>query len=372
MSAGKFTNFAIGREAKKNINKPQGRLAVITLIPSCPVPPTNHPGCDSTIHKDKPLSSEYTTLLELAEKNILISSNNGEAVCHNVIFLACENDPDYPEKLYKPHLLSTYSKQLVSEKQKNFKFNIAAHGDNSKIGSTIIDSRIDMDMFTELLDRVLTDTATKMGDASFFKEPKNGDIEFVFHSCNSALANYQPKAGTVEITDAILKQSLIGKFFSCMRELGYEKFEVSGYRGYYASMKNGGGIRVQKYVDSTGADTTDGTYCKFTITSKGQVIIPTKPHFEVTLLPNMVFSEHKQHTVFSNLDKRIDDEIKDISTDTTVISKIETNKIGELTKPLKTNKTQYFPKTENIEATWVEKIAPREENTLKTLIGVSV
>jgi hypothetical protein len=263
------------------------RLSSFVLVPGTPRFKTKHSGVDDALDLSVPMDSDHSELIELGEATIKTLSHSGlSGLCPRVLFLCSpsqgKDEIDHRlEKAYAPHRLSTYVKEIQSDKQRPLDIHIAAHGSPEKIGSITMDGRHDAEEFAWLFDQWLEEhlgkeVKDKLKSTGFNKQP----IHFTFHSCNSAWAPTVPVMTAAMIAACILKDSFIGRFKQTMTDQGYKNITVTGFRGFYTHTTSHRGSVVFGAPGDGPAFTADKTM--FVITENNMVIIPSKPHFPVT------------------------------------------------------------------------------------------
>ncbi len=248
--------------------------------------------------------------IELGEATIDLLKHTGIAgLCPRVIFLDNPKDKiiGVVEDAYKPHRLSTYAAQIGQEKQLPLNIHIAAHTDPDTIGSITLESRVKIDAFAEAFNAWF---CTHMGEApaaalkrgriigSKIERP----IHFIFHTCNSAWAPTQLGMPTEIIAAHILNHSLIGKFKRQMTKLGFMNITVTGFRGFYAHGSSHKASFVSEYPADGRSVSAEKT--KFVIAADNHVLIPSTPHFPVSLVDARPLSHLAGSTRLEFFDKR--------------------------------------------------------------------
>lgn len=247
---------------------------------------------------------------ELGEATIDLLRHAGIAgLCPRVIFLGDPKDKiiGVVEDSYKPHRLCTYAAQIAQEKQLPLSIHIAAHTDPATIGSITLDSRVEIDAFAEAFN---TWFCTHIGEApaAVLKSGRiigskiERPIHFIFHTCNSAWAPTQVGMPTEIIAAHILNHSLIGKFKRQMTKLGFANITVTGFRGFYAHGSSHKASFVSEYPADGRSVSAEKT--KFVITADNHVLIPSTPHFPVSLIDDRPISHLAGSTGLEFFDKK--------------------------------------------------------------------
>ncbi len=242
----------------RNLNKKttNNRYSDYVMVPGCPRFPTLHPGVDDTIDYNKEMSIDHKALIQMGEATIDTLLNADKKTCPKVLFLSTGED----NTIYEPHLLSSYIKKICDEKQYPFVLHIAGHGDPEKIGSIDPDSRIEIDLFADMLVQL------------FQGINPDKPIHVIFHTCNSAYADLNATMPKEMIKNIIQNDTLIGKFSKAMKENGFNNITVTGYRGYYSHLESHTGSVVTDDLSNSTKCTAEHT--AVTICPKEGVILP--------------------------------------------------------------------------------------------------
>eukprot|EP01084_Bolivina_argentea_P088332 159497_1 len=213
-------------------------------------------------------------LLRLCKETIRLTSKQKKGNnCPIPIFIPT-NDNYF--NFNKKHMLSTYSSKIINELQLCLEFHVSSHGYRFPLG---IDS---INPFKRLTPRELAIKFHQMFVK--YKLVKNiqskNMIKFIFHICNGAFCNIESNDTKQDIVDKIRNESFIGMFWNTMNVLGYNNIMVIGYRGFYATMSSGSGIRIGNRLVKPTVD-IDAKQVEYVIYANGEVNIPKNYDFKL-------------------------------------------------------------------------------------------
>ncbi len=244
--------------------------------------PTRHSGVDDSSHPEMEISFIWQDLLERGHTTLKLIHNrvNAQKPCPKVIFMRGpirSEEDNLTKDMHTGHTLDAYARQIENENQLPIEFHLAGHGTPEFIGPMILERRITPEDFAEYFCSI----ASKSNLLETLKRKK---LVFVFHTCNSAYIEITSE-NTDQIKEKMQVHSIIGRFFQKMSAMGFENFEVSGFRGFYSTYMNGAGARVTGSLDDDHARTYSAESAKYTILKAQGVVSVELPKGEGSHFP---------------------------------------------------------------------------------------
>lgn len=226
------------------------RMNQFVMTVGLPDLPRRHPGVDDSLHPYLDINFKWLNLLNLGNNTLkyIHHRNNKQSPCPNLLFLrtklvtaGVEKDDDATLEIMANHMLFDFRTQILQEMQLPIEFHFAGHGTQQSVGTTESISgvgdqiRMEPEDFAEYFHRIVKDAGLK----DKLKNSQKG-VKFFFHTCNSA---YYQHDDARDMSQQILEETIIGRFYQVMKAKGYKNFEVVGFRGFYQAMTNGSGAR---------------------------------------------------------------------------------------------------------------------------------
>lgn len=261
-------------------------LKFVILLPPLFDLPRRHPGADDRIHLSKSLAEDVKNILEVGASTRTFLKKHGSRVCPNLIYLrgpaSKELDP-LTFKLHMGHTLADFARTISEEKEEPLELHFAGHSSPSRgLGTMISDARMDPESLADLF-------AQSVQLCGLEEVLQARQILFYFDVCNAAYADLSDSDSDEVIKEKLVRQSVMGRFFTHLRSLGYTNFKVLGYRGFYQLISDGAGIRLlQSLTDTKGLSATDAIHTIEAVPGEStKVILPkaTYAKLKVTLPP---------------------------------------------------------------------------------------
>ena len=281
---------------------PKARLSQFVMILGAPDLPRMHPGVDDRFNPNKSFDYEWKDLMERGKVTLktISSKTMAKKPCKKLLLLrgsVDEGEDDLTKSIHTGHTLDQFSENIRKENQHPIEFHFAGHGTPEKIGPLSHDKRLKADDFAELFDHLV--------EASGLKESLRSKkkLIFVFHTCNSAYvdtSDIPSRSSPAEIQERvkakIISDSIIGKFYQAMIQLGFDNIKVVGYRGFYQAMLSGNGIRVVNSLNSSDKNFVEVDSAKvmhsIERTARGEDLVSLPLETRYTIMPVNIDSVH--------------------------------------------------------------------------------